>query len=243
MKNYCFIFILSIALLILLPITNSQEYYADIALNVQNTGEVSISGNTSHPSLMQKTTEEFTSKKGAEWELTISLPDTFSEYIYQINFPKGTQLLDINTNSEYRLSTNENKITLTGIGQEKKLAIQVKYKIIPDTIAPIGIETYIAALFLTAIIISGAYYFFMKRKGPHRTEKKTKYNKDALTERQLQIINYLEKNNGKSTQAEIGKITNLPKASLSRNIDSLERKGIVQKERKGMTQLVSIKED
>ena len=44
------------------------------------------------------------------------------------------------------------------------------------------------------------------------------------------------------TQAEIQKTLKLPKASTSRNINSLELKGLIKKQKAGMTNLIKLAE-
>ncbi|HNV00949.1 MAG TPA: winged helix-turn-helix transcriptional regulator [archaeon] len=93
------------------------------------------------------------------------------------------------------------------------------------------------------IVIFGIYYIIKNKKNSTKqNNNKITYDKDALTERQLKIMELLEKNDGKITQSELQKTLNYPKAALSRNLNSLEKKDIISKERKGMTMLVKIKE-
>lgn len=63
---------------------------------------------------------------------------------------------------------------------------------------------------------------------------------EALTDRQKSIMKYLSSNNGKATQREIAEYLNLPKASISRNLAALEQKGLILRERKGLTMLVML---
>ncbi|MFA6064834.1 MAG: MarR family transcriptional regulator [archaeon] len=238
---------LYLTLLVLLCISTtafSQEYYADLSITVSSTGEVSLSGITNHPDLNARSTQEFTSKKGTIWNLAINVPGDFSEYIYTIKFPEGTQIIDLNLPSTYRISTENNELGITGTGEKVPFFIDADYTI--NQTQNTGINSGLFFI-LGIIIVFGTFLYYKninKNKTPEKKEETTKplFNKDALTERQLQIVDYLEKHNGKATQAEIQKATNLPKASLSRNLDGLERKEIIQKERKGMTMLIFFKD-
>jgi uncharacterized membrane protein len=55
------------------------------------------------------------------------------------------------------------------------------------------------------------------------------------------IVETIQKNKGSITQAKLEKSLEIPKSSLSRNIESLVRKNILVKESKGMTNLIMIK--
>ncbi len=223
----------------------AQEYYADLTITVSPTGEVSLSGTTNHPDLNSRITQEFTSKKGNIWTLGLNVPGDFSEYIYTIKFPQGTQILDLNLPSTYRLSTQNNELVITGTGEKIPFFIDADYTINQTQNTGIGSGLF---FILGIIIVFGAFLYYKNLTKGKNTEKgkeetkKVKINKDALSERQLEIVEYLEKHNGKATQAELQKVTNLPKASLSRNLDGLERKEIIQKERKGMTMLIFFKD-
>ena len=62
----------------------------------------------------------------------------------------------------------------------------------------------------------------------------------TLLQRQLEIVNILEKENNNYTQSNLQKKLSLPKASLFRNLKGLEKKGIIRRERKGMTMLITL---
>ena len=62
-----------------------------------------------------------------------------------------------------------------------------------------------------------------------------------LPERQKQIMQLLQKENKPMTQAQIRKKLNYSKASASRNINSLELKGLITKEEIGATNLIKLK--
>ena len=75
---------------------------------------------------------------------------------------------------------------------------------------------------------------------PKQEKKDTWYNKHLLTDRQLQIVEILEKHDKPITQKMLETEMNIPKSSLSRNLDSLVARGIVKRENKGMTNAIYI---
>lgn len=235
-------FLIGLIIILFLNYSFAQEYYADLSIIVSQNGEVSLSGTTNHPDLNSRSTQEFTSKKANLWNLTINAPEEFSEYIYTIKFPEGTQIIDLNLPSTYRVSTENNELVIIGTGEKRPLFIDVDYTINSPQSQPINaIFFYIFGVIL--VFVAFLYYKNLNKNNAlvKQETKRIPFNKEALSERQLQIVEYLEKHNGKATQAEIQKVTNLPKASLSRNLDTLERKEIIQKERKGMTMLIFFK--
>ncbi len=64
----------------------------------------------------------------------------------------------------------------------------------------------------------------------------------ALSPAQRKIIRVLESRGGRCSQSAIRKETMLPKSSISRNIKSLEGKGIIRKASHGMTNIVELSE-
>ncbi|MBN1377291.1 winged helix-turn-helix transcriptional regulator [Candidatus Woesearchaeota archaeon] len=94
-------------------------------------------------------------------------------------------------------------------------------------------------LWITGIIIliSTGIWFFIKQRG-----KKPKVNIEALSKRQKQIYMIVRKHK-RITQSNLQDKLNLPKSSLSRNIDSMVRKGIIEKKKRGMTNLIMLKKD
>lgn len=237
MKNEIILILLIISLTT--PLIQAEEFYADTLFEINENGETKISGTTNHPLLETKITQELTTKIGSKWIFEINNNDTFSEYVYEIRFPIGTEIEKIETNSNYRITTTNEQITIIGTGNQKPLNLKINYTIEKKEID----FTFIIIILLIIILISGAYFFLKNKKiRTFKTQNKPSYDKDALTERQLKIIESLEKNGGKITQSELQKTLNYPKAALSRNLDSLEKKEIITKERKGMTMLVKIKE-
>jgi len=175
--------------------------------------------------------------------LDINLPEVFSEFVYEIKFPEGSEIEELNLPSTYRTTTEGSRIVIIGTGENAKFLLQAKYKI------PLQQGDYFEftefLIITVGIVIVGATIYLLNKKKKvafknNPSQAEPIYNKNALTDRQARIILYLEKNAGKTTQAELQKVTNLPKASLSRNLNSLESKGIIKKERKGMTMLLTL---
>jgi uncharacterized membrane protein len=227
-----------LTILLIATIVTAQEYYADLEINITNNGETELKGTTNHELLGAKTTQKYTSKQGEKWFFELNVMDTFSEYIYEIKFPERTEIQKVETLGEYRMTTKEGKTTIIGIGKNEQLKIKIEYTI--GETKTNNTNYLILGIVILGIITAGIIIFtLMKRKTKKR---KIIYEKDALTERQLKIMEQIEQTKGKITQTELRKKLGYPKAALSRNLRGLEKKGIIEKERKGMTMLVKIKE-
>lgn len=97
------------------------------------------------------------------------------------------------------------------------------------------LTTPLIALSLVIIIVV-IFFYFSKKKKPEMIEKETKIELSermrdiiqTLTEREKSIVNLLIENNGRLTQAEIRHFLRIPKATISRDVNSLKRKKIVE---------------
>ena len=67
------------------------------------------------------------------------------------------------------------------------------------------------------------------------------YSFRGLTDRQKDIVQLLIKVKRPLTQVEIQKELDMPKAAVSRNVHSLEIKGLIEIEKIGMSNLVRLK--
>jgi len=244
------IVLLLAVLALILSGTHAQEYYADTVFDIANDGGVTISGATNHPELGAQVKEKLTSKTNGIWTITLNPSGDFSEYVYEIILPAGAQLIDTNSPTGNRIDSTNDRIRIIGTGEQTTYLVSARY-ITRAQPKEENLTFVFVGLLLLVIILVGIWGAgeLRKRKKCESGEIKTsliekpKYNKEALTERQLQLVEYLEKGKGSATQAELQKQFELPKASLSRNLDTLERKGIITKERKGMTMLVMLKKN
>jgi len=214
---------------------------------VSSSGQVKISGTTNHPMLASGEYENYTSKNNALWILNITINDTFSDYIYSVQLPLYSSVNYIKASSPFRIEENSQRITIIGTGNSEPMYIIIQYKINPRK------NSYTLIIFFLALAVSGiAIYLFASKKqkqalkiGESEKESAGKnykphnnYNEEALTERQKKIVRLIEKKGGASTQNVLEKELSIPKASLSRNLVTLSKKGIIKKESKGMSNII-----
>jgi len=229
-----FLIIPAVLLLAFFTCAHAQEiYYADVDMDVAGDGTVSISGVTNHPMLAAGSTAGYTSKKGSYWVLNITTPETFSNYLYTLRMPQGSVINYVKTSGRVAIREEGSRIIIDGVGRDEPLMILIQY-----SINPAGSINWLMFFTLFVIIISSllAAYLYLKRI--RTATKKKKYEPETLTERQLMIVRFLEKSGGMTTQKNLETSIKIPKSSLSRNIDSLVNRGILKRERKGMTNIV-----
>ncbi len=238
MKKIIFITIL----LILTALSvHAEEYYADTIIDINPDGSAQISGTTNHPVLENTTTSEFTSMEKGTWKIQINPDGNFTAYIFEIILPQNTQTTSIKTSGEYRITTKDNRLAVIVLGEKNQPQISIEYKTNNATEPPNYVLMAVAIIILAGIIVIAHGRTNPKNKETPQ-KLKSAIHEDALTERQKSIIEYLRKKGQSATQKEIETTLNLPKASLSRNLSALERKDIIEKEEKGMTKIVRLKE-
>ena len=71
-------------LIIYLPTTSAQDYYADVTIDVDTYGFVTIDGTTNYPELLVKNTENYTSKKQSYWLLNITKNENFTGFAVKL---------------------------------------------------------------------------------------------------------------------------------------------------------------
>lgn len=226
MKNF-FIFLF----LLLLSVNFSFAYYADVQLTVDDSGILYIDGITNHPDLLIDESSEFTFKDGSYWLFNFSVDGEFSDLSYEINLPEGAVINYMKLPVFGRIE-DKGGITLTGATQNSSLFIAVQYKIKRSSSL---ISWWSIFLILGFISLGIAGFFYATGR------KKSSYDLSKYSSRQSMILSLLLKNGGEITQAELERLTGLPKSSLSRNIDSLVRKNVVEKFQKGMSNTVRLK--
>jgi len=98
------------------------------------------------------------------------------------------------------------------------------------------------------IILTGLLIYFIfknKQKEPIdsnvNVDSEIEYSFKGLSERQKEIVQLLIDTKRPLTQVEIQKELDMPKAAVSRNVHSLEIKGLIEIEKIGMSNLIRLK--
>ena len=221
-----------------------SDYYADIDIRVDDSGVVSINGKTNHLDLLVENSELYTFKKQSYWLLNITKNEVFSDYIYALTLPQGSTINYIKSSGFRGIAEESGSLIITGSGGNESLSIVVQYQINKRSL-DFNILLILGMLILIIIILLVFAIYQNKRKklvgSNEKVDNDVGYNFRGLTDRQKQIMELLIETKRPLTQVEIEKELGIPKAAVSRNVHSLEIKGLVEIETIGMSNLIRLK--
>jgi uncharacterized membrane protein len=242
-KKFLF-FLLTLLLIIQYsPSISAENYYADISIDVDSSGFVTISGITNHPDLLVENTEIYTSKKQSYWLLNITKEDVFTNFVYVLSLPERSSINYIKTSGLIRIEEDQGKLIINGFGENEIFSIQVQYQIDKSSeekyIKFDSVLLFFIVIIIILIIILMGIIIIDRVKTLNI--KKEGYDFKGLNQRQKQIMNLLIDRKTPLTQTDIQRELNIPKAAVSRNIRSLELKGLIEKEQIGMSNLIRLK--
>jgi uncharacterized membrane protein len=210
---------------------------------VDQYGLTTIDGITNFPNLLEKITENYTSKKQSYWLLNISKEVNFTNFIYVLSLPQGSSINYIKSSGSIRIEENQGKLVVRGFGENENLSIQIQYQIEKSTENEL-IKFDIVFFFLISIIIVIAILLILIYGRERKKDieiKENGYDFKGLNQRQRQILKLLIDNKIPLTQTDIQKKLGIPKAAVSRNIRALEIKNLIEKEQIGMSNLIRLK--
>ncbi len=197
-----------------------MAFYADIDIYVQEDGTVRFTGETDHD-MLRGESEGFTSKHGRYWLLNISSDETFEAYTYRLHFPGGAKLNYVKTPKMNSIESS----TITGSGHDTRFFILVQYSYTRQ-----HVQLAFLGAMLTCMITAIAIWYAWRKRPAEII---------GLTSRQKDIVNLLRKHR-RLNQEKLARLLRLPKSSISRNIVSLERRGIVERTKEGMSNLIQL---
>jgi uncharacterized membrane protein len=107
-------------------------------------------------------------------------------------------------------------------------------------------QTWLALAIVGILIIIGFVLVFSKPKEriviKKVTEKKKKLDLSGLDSKEKEVINILEKENGTIFQAELMEKLGTGKVGITRLLDKLEAKQIIERKRRGMNNVVVLRD-
>jgi len=229
------------------PLVCAENYYADIEINVDDSGVVDIEGISNHPDLLVKNSQLYTYKKQSYWLLNITKNEIFSDYIYVLTLPEGSKINHIKTSGFIGIEEESGKLIISGAGQNESLSVVVQYQVISNEQSSVDF-IILSILVMSIIILTGLLLYFVfknKQKGSVgsniKNDNEVEYSFKGLSERQKEIVQLLIDFKRPLTQVEIQKELDMPKAAVSRNVHSLEIKGLIEIEKIGMSNLIRLK--
>jgi uncharacterized membrane protein len=189
----------------------------------------------------------YTSKQQSHWLLNITKPEIFSEFVFDMRLPKDSSITYIKSSGTLRIEEDQGNLIVRGFGENESLSIVVQYQIEKQNSSLLQ-DNLVYTILIAAIIIVSLLilYLFFKEKRTQKMQppmigKEPLGELKGLNHRQKQIIRLLHERNIPLTQTDIQKELQIPKASVSRNVLGLERKGLIEKEQIGMSNLIRLK--
>jgi uncharacterized membrane protein len=195
--------------------------------------------------------DSFTAKNGSTWDFDAGM--AFSENITAFNasisLPKGAILKSTNgavqeSGDSLLISWKTDSISA---GQIARLRASYELPAAKEADNTIFV---IAAAF---VLILAIYFIAGRQKPSSAPEKSGKPGGSGpeealesnpvfktLDETDKEIIREIKREKGKTTQASIYLNTHVPKATLSRRLDSLENRGLIRKTQKGNRNLITL---
>lgn len=244
------LFIVTIIILFYLPhfcfAVSGTQFYADVIIDVTDSGFVTIEGSTNHPDLLVIDTQNYTSKTQSYWFLNITKDEVFSDFIFTLTLPQSSVIYYVKSSGTIWIEEKLNRLVVNGFVQNKSFYLNVQYQITQsseDNEAN-AIFDYINLLLifiiiLIVILIILVYNSTVKKE--MLPDKKNDEYMKGLSERQKEIMKLLLDSKVTLTQTDIEKKLHIPKAAVSRNIHSLELKGLIEIEKIGMSNFIKVK--
>lgn len=229
-------------------------YYADINIDVDSDGSVSIVGDTNYSKFIDIVNAQyFTSKKAEYWTLNITSDEIFENYNFELNLPKYAKINYIKTTQYLKIEEENNRIKLIGHDKDKRFNLAVQYTLHPnqlyenDTMMINNFFVYTIGLVFVLILLLYVFFKFgsqkyrgsIERRDDEQIEKKI-VDLNKLTQRQQDIVLLLQKYK-KLTQKQLQNKLQIPHSSVSRNVNSLQIKGIIIKDKVGQSNYISLK--
>ncbi len=261
------IIILGLIFFLILPISFAQDVNLEITL--EKDGDATVNGSSTIDifkfikpidGIIEGTTPELTNKDEILWKFELKIEENIESSSLEIRLPPDSGIKDVSTNMSKTIYSEEgvNIVTITGNNAPIDVEIEyIIYKIDPQPKkqqSRLGWQIFFFILVIAAVII-GNYILRNKEKKEEKAEesdeekKKTANNIDeeklgtvklTMNETQIKIIDALLEKDGEASQTKLHYMTNIPKASLSRNLEIMSQKEILVKHYTGTTNYVKI---
>ena len=101
------------------------------------------------------------------------------------------------------------------------------------------LQRTISLTLLGILTLSGLYFIFNKKI--HKLSKERTRKKIPLNEEERQIVGILKSNDNSIYQSDLIKSTNKSKVQITRILDRLEAKKVIDRKRRGMTNIIILK--
>jgi hypothetical protein len=194
------------------------------------------------------TTDELTSKVGSRWNLSLVIEEQFAYGEINVYLPAGTVLVDPPAGVE--VSEEKGSLLVAFYGVQPGEEIRVTYELGPASFS-LDVEDYLLPIAVVAVVLIaiGLRFLWPRFRGRGQGEERRGIDRakwDAisptLTEREQMVLDAVVKEGGRISQRKLRHVCDLPKSSLSRVTDELQRKGLLRKIPVGQTNEIRLAE-
>ncbi|MFH1802222.1 MAG: hypothetical protein ABH864_02100 [archaeon] len=188
--------------------------------------ETEISGLTFQNNQLTGTTNQILALKGGVWSLNISMNE-YDDIYLNVHLPNNLISIRSIEGSDSIIDIEEKVVTIADSG---KLDFAISYRLKER-------KNYSWAYWLAAILILTIGFFTYKKVT--KKKERLEHIMPMINEKEQQVIDILMKK--PMRQKELRKTLNLPKASFSRYMVSLEKKKLILREGEGKNKIVRLK--
>jgi len=203
-------------------------------------------------------TDRFTSKQGSNWffELKTGLLETAAERQVKVSFPSNAKVVSFEPVASVFLESG--KIELEWQLQESNAAVKAQYSFEEQQNNPSNYAWLVVGIVLVLAVGAGYYWFSIRKKTGQKkemeknktAEKRAEPGEKKPVSRQQELLRFLNgnekrvmdellKENG-ITQRSLHVRTGLPKSTLSRTIQRLQAKELVEVHEIGNTNRIEL---
>jgi hypothetical protein len=243
--QYTIIIVFFLVLFIASPLISAQDLYADVKIDITDSGFVTIEGETNYPELLVDDNQNYTSKIKDNWFFNFTKEEIFSEFIFKLLLPPSSSIYSVDSSGSVWIGEESNRLVVYGLGQNNSFSLVIQYQItqssdIQET--PFFNTINIVLSIILIVIVILIFFNLHGSLNKKQVSDKTSFERiKGLTDRQKKIMKLLGESPKPLTQTAIEKELDMPKAAVSRNIHSLEQKGLIEIEKVGMSNFIHIK--
>ncbi len=224
------------------------------AIYVQSNDGVEVSMSPEDKAVLAYKSSLMTNKEGGEWSFGYSTPALESLEL-TVSLPRNARIIEISPSNPAITTGNTTEIKWN---LEKKAIIGIKYSYTDAEPIQLNIpveEPSINKQLMTNIAIYAAVMIilffsglvlgrFLNKPGSGRLKQTVSMKNlmDTLSENEFEVVDLLLKNNGSMRRTEVARATEMAKSSLAAVINNLERKNVIEVDRRFTIHVIKLRE-
>jgi uncharacterized membrane protein len=184
----------------------------------------------------------FTSRSGDVWTFNVAIPQVIDETLINLYLPENTTVREINTNLDARFSADEG-LLISFSGESLAPGILFDYTLGEmATGQAAGAPASVPVVWLAIGLAAAAIVYKLTNKGKIKPSKLDAI-RPTLSDRERMIIDKLVELGGEAKQKVLEKDQGIPKASLSRTLFHMERKGLIKRHKLGISKRIVLSDE